>query len=102
MPQAACSNQPGPVSHRSGERAPLVAEELALEQTFGHGRAVDGHERARPARVMVDGPGHTLAPGFDGTSPTPGGYRTRRFGVVVSPCATTPESSGRDRASPED
>ena len=40
----------------AGEGAALVAEELALEQLARDGRAVEGDERAAPARrVVVDG-----------------------------------------------
>src|SRR5262249_22421784 len=35
---------------RAREGALLVAEDLALQQSLGNGRAVDGHERALPAR----------------------------------------------------
>ena len=34
----------------AGERAALVAEELALQQLLGQGGAVDGHQRAAPGR----------------------------------------------------
>ncbi len=48
---------------RPGERALLVAEELALEEGLGEGRAVDREERApRPRRGAVEGAGqHVLA-----------------------------------------
>ena len=48
---------------RAGERALLVAEELALEERLGDRRAVDRHERARAAmRDLVDAPReHLLA-----------------------------------------
>src|SRR5229473_3554630 len=43
------------------ERAPLVAEELTLEQRLGDRPAVDGHERpAAPRAMRVNGPGHQL------------------------------------------
>ena len=35
----------------AGERAPLVAEELALDQALGQRRAVDGDERRRRVRA---------------------------------------------------
>src|SRR4030095_10092994 len=37
---------------RAGERALLVAEQLALEQLLAERRAVDRHERARRARAL--------------------------------------------------
>ena len=40
--------QPGAVLAGVGERAPLVAEQLALQQGLGHRGAVDGHERPAP------------------------------------------------------
>src|SRR5687767_8351508 len=41
---------------RAGERAPLVAEELAFEERLGQRRAVDGDEwTARPMAVLVNG-----------------------------------------------
>src|SRR4029450_11994669 len=48
----------------AGEGALLVAEDLALQQRLGNGRAVDGHERALPAgRQRVHCPGNELLPG---------------------------------------
>src|SRR6202030_1844504 len=48
---------------RAGERAPLVAEELALEERLGDRAAVDAHEGATAPRARrVDGFGdHLLA-----------------------------------------
>jgi hypothetical protein len=44
-----------------GEGAAHVAEELALEQRRGHGRAVDGEEGPRaPRALLVEGPGDEL------------------------------------------
>ena len=40
----------GLARQRARERALLVAEQLALDQRFGEGAAVDGHERPRGAR----------------------------------------------------
>src|SRR5581483_9001629 len=37
----------------AGEGALLVAEQLGFDQLGGHGGAVDGHERAVPARALV-------------------------------------------------
>ena len=49
---------------RAGEGAALVAEELALEQVSGIGRAVDGHERpVAAAGWLVDGRGDELLAG---------------------------------------
>ena len=46
----------GPAIVRAGERALLVAEDLALEQRLGNRGAVDGDERERRARAqLVDG-----------------------------------------------
>ncbi len=54
----------GPAGHRSGERALLVTEQLALEQGLRNGRAVHRHERPlRPLRHLVDGAGHQLLAG---------------------------------------
>src|SRR5262249_60851784 len=39
--------------HGAGERATLVAEELALEQLVRDGGAVDGDERAAPVGMIV-------------------------------------------------
>ena len=48
--------QPGARRHGTGERALLAAEELALEQRLGQGRAVDAHEGTlRPRRLRVNG-----------------------------------------------
>ena len=47
-----------PTVRGSGERALLVAEDLAFEQRLGNGRAVDGDERKRRARTqLMDGLG---------------------------------------------
>ena len=52
------------VSGRAGEGAPAVAEELRLEQVFGDGAAVHGHERPlRPRALLVDGARHQLLAG---------------------------------------
>ena len=49
---------------RAGEGAALVAEERALHQPLGQGRAVDGHERLVAARaLLVEGPGEQLLAG---------------------------------------
>ena len=56
--------QPGARRLGVGERAPGVAEQLALEQRLGHGRAVDGDERARaPASGVVQRARHQLLAG---------------------------------------
>ncbi len=48
----------------AGERAPLVAEQLALHQGGGDGGAVHLHQRRLPPRAqLVDGPGHQLLAG---------------------------------------
>lgn len=46
----------------SGERAALMAEELALEKVFRGARGVNGDERPAPAAHEVDLPGHDLLP----------------------------------------
>jgi len=52
----------GPV--RARERPALVAEQLALEERLGDGRAVDGHEGLLHAlAVVVDGAGHQFLTG---------------------------------------
>ena len=57
MPPLACSILPCVVLIGAGERALLVAEELALEQLLGNGRAVDGLEaRLGAAAQVVHGP----------------------------------------------
>ena len=44
------------VFHRAGERAPLVPEERALDQTGGYGSAVDRFEtRPVPRALFVNG-----------------------------------------------
>ena len=49
------------LGHGRGESALLVAEELALDERFRDGGAVDLHERAtRPSALEVDGAGHQL------------------------------------------
>ncbi len=45
----------GPALERAGERALLVAEDLALEERLGNGRAVDGDERARARAARARG-----------------------------------------------
>ena len=56
--------QAGLAHDRAGERALLVAEQLALQQAFRHGGAVDGDEGLRGARARgVDGPGDQLLAG---------------------------------------
>ena len=46
---------------RAGERALLVAEQLAFQQRLGQGGAVEADERAVLARAgVVDGPGDQL------------------------------------------
>src|SRR5207244_5387672 len=44
---------PDPLRDRTREGAPLVAEELALEETRRDGRAVELHERAFPTPAQV-------------------------------------------------
>ena len=59
--------QPGLFPLAAGEGAPLVAEQLALEQAVGDRRAVDAHERLPgPAGRLVDDLGQVLLadPGF--------------------------------------
>ena len=50
MPPAARSNRPGLLAVGSGEGAPLVAEQLALDQALGQRPAVDPDEGAGGAR----------------------------------------------------
>ena len=50
MPLSACSNLPMRVVAGAGERALLVAEQLALEQLGRQRRAVHLHERLGPCR----------------------------------------------------
>ena len=58
-----------PLGHRAGERAALVAEQLALDQLLGNRRAVDLDERAvPPAAARVD----------RGARPAPCRCRSRR------------------------
>ena len=48
----------------AGEGAAFVAEQLALQQRFGDGGAVDGQERrGGPAAVVVQGAGDQLLAG---------------------------------------
>ena len=47
-----------PIANSSGEGAPYVPEELALEKFAGYGRAVDRDKRSvRPMRCSVESPG---------------------------------------------
>src|SRR5262249_50918409 len=53
-----------PLRVGAGEGAPLVTEELALEQRLRDGAAVDGDEGSvAPWTMRVDGPGHELLAG---------------------------------------
>ena len=52
VPPSACWKRPSRRADRAGERAALVAEQLALEQRLGQRRAVQLHERARCARGL--------------------------------------------------
>ena len=53
-----------PLAVGPGERALLVAEQLALQQRLGDGGAVDRQERpGGPAAVLVDGAGDQLLAG---------------------------------------
>ena len=55
VPRSASSKQPCAAIGRAGERALLVAEDLALEQRLRNRRAVDRDERKRRARAeLVD------------------------------------------------
>jgi hypothetical protein len=54
----------GPIGHRAGERALLVAEQLALDQRRGDRAAVEHHHRAAAARAgVVDGVGQQILAG---------------------------------------
>ena len=64
MPPLAASSLPRARSCGAGEGALLVAEELALEERLGDGRAVDRDERpAPPVRQLVDAPREHLLAG---------------------------------------
>ena len=64
MPPSACSTLPRRLLDRAGERALLVAEQLALEQLLGNGGAVDRDEIAVRARALrVDGAREQLLAG---------------------------------------
>ena len=69
VPPSACSNFPMWRGVGAGERALLVAEELALHELLRDRRRVDDDERAdlglarRRGRVKVDGPRDELLPG---------------------------------------
>ena len=52
MPPCATSKRPGLRGDGAGERALLVAEQLALEQRRGNRGAVDGDERPVAARAQ--------------------------------------------------
>ena len=65
----------------SRERALDVAEELAFQQGFRQGRAVDGHERIRGAATqVVDGPCQQLLAGAAFSQDQHRGIRFRRTG----------------------
>ena len=50
-------DQPHPAGIGAGERAPLVAEQFALQQGVGDRAAINGHERPlRPPAALVDRP----------------------------------------------
>src|SRR5439155_8973160 len=52
---------PDPCVRRARERAPLVAEQLALEEFRRQRRAIDFHERAvAPRRALMDRARHQL------------------------------------------
>ena len=51
VPPSACSKRPSRRATRAGERALLVAEELALEERLGERGAVEAHERRLRARA---------------------------------------------------
>ena len=64
MPPSASRKSPEVASRGAGERALLVAEELALHQRFGQGPAVDDHERlALALGALVDQARHALLAG---------------------------------------
>ena len=54
MPPSACSNLPAALVDRPGERAALVAEELALDEFPGQRGAVDLDEGPQPPRASCD------------------------------------------------
>ena len=58
VPPSACSKRPIALPVGAGEGAPLVAEQLALEQRLGQRRAVDRARTAPSPRALavVDGP----------------------------------------------
>ena len=57
------ADETGLVARGAGERAPDVAEQLALEERGGDASAVDGDERAGAAGQGVDGAGQDLLAG---------------------------------------
>ena len=64
MPPSATSKRPACDGVRAGERAALVAEELALDQRRRERAAVDDDEPAVPPRAaLVDSPGDELLAG---------------------------------------
>ena len=65
---------------RAGERAPLVAEDLALEQGVGNRRAVEGDERRGSARAqLVNGLRHQFLAGAGFAQQQHRGRRRRRL-----------------------
>ena len=80
MPPSAISKRPFLSAIRAGERASLVAEELAFEQGLGQRRAVDGDERApRPVAVLVNGARRQLLPGAGLAADQDGAVRRRQL-----------------------
>ena len=64
LPPSASSNLPRRIAGGAGERAALVAEQLALDQLGGNRRAVDLDERPRRERALaVDVRGQQLLAG---------------------------------------
>ena len=64
--RVASSNRPMLFVVRAGEGPLFMAEELALDQVFGNGGAVDRNERFTPSRALaVDGTGDQLLAGPD-------------------------------------
>ena len=89
---------------RAGERAALVAEQLALEQALGDGGAVDADERPRrPPAVPMNQRGHQLLagarfPGDEDVAIGGGDLRRYCFTSRIARLAPTSVSSGNGEA----
>ncbi len=92
-----------PVAVRGPGKGPLlVAEELAFDEVFGNGGAVDLHEGARgPAAVGMERPGHQFLAGAvfpgDEHAGVGGGHQVQRLPELADGLALADNLPGRGR-----